>query len=324
VLTLPQLARRFVEAREEANKLAHTTASEYRRMIVAYLDDAKGLAHAAAAEIAPADLQHFLTTVARERGPSIGNRLFQLVRAVLRWAARPSVGLLKTAPPLLERPAKETPRERTLSDAEVAVLWTTLGSAPPVVAGAVKLLLLLGQRSSETALMRWRDVDLEARPPLWTIPGEFRKGGRAHAVPLSPQAARVIEALQRSTGTQERVFHGLSVANEERNWWGSVREAAIAAGPMAGVAVEHFTRHDLRRTCASGCARLGASPHVVSRLLGHATPQGTVAVSNVYNRFAYIPEIAAALTAWGAHVERLASSDRRRARVVAIRRRHGT
>ena len=84
-----------------------------------------------------------------------------------------------------------------LADEEVKKLWETLdaiaaGTSDPVlesgkkaprlvIAGAVKLLLLLGTRRSETLNMRWSDIDERAQ--TWTVPGAFRKGGRTHVVP---------------------------------------------------------------------------------------------------------------------------------------------
>src|SRR5436189_2461778 len=91
-----------------------------------------------------------------------------------------------------------------------------------------------------------------------------------------------------------------NAANVERDWWGAVREAAMADGMR-----EHFTRHDLRSTCATGCSRLGAAESTVSRILGHAVIAGTVPVTARYERFAHPPERVAALRNWAAHVQRL-------------------
>ena len=75
----------------------------------------------------------------------------------------------------------------------------------------------------------------------------------------------------------DRVFEGVSAVNAERDGWGRVRQRAINLG------AQHFTKHDLRRTCATGCARLGASDFIVSKILGHVTQPG-VQVTQVYNR----------------------------------------
>jgi hypothetical protein len=62
--------------------------------------------------------------------------------------------------------------------------------------------------------------------------------------------------------------------------------------------------HDLRRTAATGMARLNIAPHVVDRILNHVS--GTIrGVAAVYNRHAYLEERKAALDAWGRYVESL-------------------
>ena len=51
-------------------------------------------------------------------------------------------------------------------------------------------------------------------------------------------------------------------------------------------------------------ASLGVSPHVIERLLNHAS--GTLGgVAGVYNRFQYLPEMREALDKWAAHIEAL-------------------
>ena len=56
--------------------------------------------------------------------------------------------------------------------------------------------------------------------------------------------------------------------------------------------------HDLRRTAATGMARLNFPPHVVDKILNHVS--GTIrGVAAVYNRFEYLEERRAALEAWG-------------------------
>ena len=70
------------------------------------------------------------------------------------------------------------------------------------------------------------------------------------------------------------------------------------------VDADDWTFHDLRRTAATGMARLGVAPHIVERILNHSS--GTFAgVAGVYNRFEYSPEMRAGLETWAAHVEKL-------------------
>ena len=71
----------------------------------------------------------------------------------------------------------------------------------------------------------------------------------------------------------------------------------------------NFTLHDLRRTAATGMAKLGVAPHVVERILNHVS--GTFGgVAGVYNRFAYVPEMRAALELWARHLDSLSEPPR--------------
>ena len=55
-----------------------------------------------------------------------------------------------------------------------------------------------------------------------------------------------------------------------------------------------WTRHDLRRTCATLAAELNAAPHIVSILLGHKTPDNNQLLG-IYNKSRYRQQHAEAL-----------------------------
>jgi integrase len=69
----------------------------------------------------------------------------------------------------------------------------------------------------------------------------------------------------------------------------------------AGIAPWRF--HDLRRTFATGSARLGATRDVIDAALNHKIP----GVAGIYNKYPYEPECKAAVELWSAHVEKLVS-----------------
>ncbi len=296
-LTFSDVCACFI-ARKKPN-LSAATLVEYSRIARRL---SPSIRDTTATEIRRADVREFLETMAGH-APVMANRVFQFVRAVCRWAVREE--LIERNPcEGLERPRKERSRERTLKDEEVVLLWHALEPEPPAVAAAVKLLLLLGQRSGETLAMRWTDLQLSVA--TWRIPGEFRKNDRPHVVPLPPLVVRILKALRRGADLGHRVLAGVSIDNPHR-WWDPIRDRAIKEG------AEHFTRHDLRRTCATGCARLGASPFIVSRILGHASQPG-VQVTGIYDRYDRLPEMASALNAWAAHVDSLPQGRQRRQR----------
>src|SRR4029078_12900062 len=73
--------------------------------------------------------------------------------------------------------------------------------------------------------------------------------------------------------------------------------------------IEPWTVHDLRRTGATGMARLNIAPHVVDKILNHVS--GSIhGVAAVYNRFEYLGTRRAALEAWGRHIDNLLSLQR--------------
>jgi integrase len=71
-----------------------------------------------------------------------------------------------------------------------------------------------------------------------------------------------------------------------------------------GTPIATFRMHDLRRSLASGLARLGVAPHVVEAVLNHKS--GVIkGVAAVYNRYSYATEKRLALEAWARHLRAL-------------------
>src|SRR3954470_13393086 len=124
--------------------------------------------------------------------------------AFLNWAA--SSGLIPANPLAGWRRPRRTRAERleragrALPDAELPILWRAAEAClDPVFGAYVRFLLLTGQRRTETALMRWPDVDPAAG--AWTIPAEVTKAGRVHRVPLPPEALALLGTLPRLAGS---------------------------------------------------------------------------------------------------------------------------
>lgn len=326
-LTVAAIVSRFIEA-GEATK-AEKTTREYRVMLKGELaGDPFG--KMAAADVRLGDVRQFLETIAR-RAPVQANRVYQLVRAALAWAVGEEL-LDRNPCEGLKRPRKEKSRERWLSDAEVRVLWTALDAqevvkgtktrrrlVPEVVAASTRLLLLLGTRRTETLRMRWEDVDLERNE--WSIPGEFRKGGEPLTVPLAGQALGILKGLKEE-GSHGPVFagdRGASIAANPGRIGAAIRAAVAKTAAKLKTTVEPFTLHDLRRTCATGCAELGAPPHVVALILGHQALPGAGRVTAVYDRSRRVREVAPWLTAWGEHVARVAAGEAAPSNVAPFR-----
>jgi integrase len=190
-----------------------------------------------------------------------------------------------------------------LGDDELKALWQACDGIGAKFGAIVRLLILTGQRRDEVAGMRWSELDLAAK--IWTLPRERAKNDTEHAIPLSEQALAVIEGLPSErrglifTVTGETHVSGFSRPKRQL-------DALIEKG--LGAPLPHWVFHDIRRSVASGLARLGQPVHVTEAVLNHrsGTNKG---IARIYNRYDYASEKRGALEAWGRYVQRLVSGE---------------
>jgi integrase len=119
--------------------------------------------------------------------------------------------------------------------------------------------------------MRWQDIDLAAG--VWTVPATWSKNRREMAIPLTNTAVKLLQRRQQSRtrspwvwpSAEARVGH---VVNPEKPWRAFLKTAEIT---------EKFSLHDVRRTLGSSLAKSGAAAVVISKALGHVSPQSAKA-----------------------------------------------
>ena len=245
-----------------------------------------------------------LETIATDSGPVTANRARSALSQCMSWAA--ARGIIHRNPLIGTRAiAVEKPRERVLSNDEIAKLWAETDRAGDFAA-IIRLLLLTGQRREEVAAMRWSEIDLERR--LWEIPGTRTKNHRPHQVPLSNQALAILEALERREsrdlvfGTGKAGFSGFGQSKARSDRRSGLREWRV---------------HDLRRTAVTGMAEIGLQPHVIEAVVNHVSGHKS-GVAGIYNRASYAEEKRRALQAWADAVEAVVSGKAASSNVVAL------
>jgi integrase len=256
-------------------------------------------------EITKRDVVTLLDTV-RDRAPVMANRNLAAIRKLFNWCLARDI--IQISPcTLIEPPAPERSRDRILSDAELRLVWDAANSEGWPFSPLVKLLVLTGQRLSEVGGMRWEELDFENN--LWTLPAERVKNGQRHEVPLSGGAIEILIALPRIKTTKGFVFttHRDAAVSGFSRAKHRLDVAILNALPSGALTPEHWTFHDLRRTLASGMARLGIQLPVIEKVLNHSS--GTFrGVVGVYQRHSFSDEKRKALDAWASFVQSVVSS----------------
>jgi integrase len=221
----------------------------------------------------------------------------------------------------MKPPTKERARDRALTDDELRWFWRACETIDWPFGPLAKLLLLTAQRRDEVGGIEWSELSFDQK--TWTLPRNKVKNNRAHEVHLSDAAFQILRSIPRigngpMFSTNGRPVSGFSQGKKRLDaamFKAKRDELGDKAAP-----IPHWILHDLRRTAATGMARLNIPPHVVDKVLNHVS--GTIrGVAAVYNRFEYLEERRAALEAWGRYVCNLVSPAD--VKVVQISRRGG-
>jgi integrase len=220
-------------------------------------------------EITRADVVEFLDSLERKHGLRHQvNRCRETLRALFAFAIERELITVNPVIGVLKRKV-ETPRDRTLSQDELASLWRAINSLPELPRAYFRVVLLTGARRNEVGGMAWSELDLDAA--LWRLPADRNKSARSFEIPLPSPVVETLRMLPRLgplvftlNGKQPMTLHP---------WIERVRgDAGLIDARL----------HDLRRTLRTGLAELGIPFEVAERVLNHAMP-GLEAVYNHHN-----------------------------------------
>lgn len=146
--------------------------------------------------------------------PETARRVRQRVGAVLDWSYvngyRASEAPTRSLSKGLPRQPKDDGHFAAMSYAEIPDFMVKLRESVSVGRAAMEALILTAARSGEIRGATWPEVDLKAG--LWSIGANRMKMGKAHNVPLAPQAITAFErAKQFSAPCTDLVFPGMKL-----------------------------------------------------------------------------------------------------------------
>ena len=252
-------------------------------------------------EVTKEDIIKILDKVMARGSRIMANRMLAAIRKFFNWCIERD--LIKFSPAYkISAPAKSISRDRVLSDRELIDVWNASLSIGYPFGNLVRFLMLTAQRRGEVTNMEWDQYNPKTK--VWTIPRENTKSDRQHEVPLSEM---VIVILEKSRHLGNFVFSSAGTkpfenfTRSQNDLHKHIKKIRKDRGEPNMLL---WRLHDLRRTAASGMARLGVAPHVIEKTLNHTS--GIISgVAAVYNRHQYTKEVGEALELWDSHMQKI-------------------
>jgi integrase len=244
-----------------------------------------------AKEITRAQVKALIGKLSADR-PVTANAVKAAISAVFTFGVKEEVLAINPCKGVDDN--ETTDRDRTLSAAEVPIFWDACEILNPVLAAALKVVLLTGQRPGEVKNMRREHL----KGHWWEMPGKpvpelgwpGTKNAGSHRVYLTDE---VLELL--GDGNASFVFakeSGKAIDGIE----GAMRKITEACKFDPKV-----TAHDLRRTMGTTITGRGHGREAMDRILNHREKS----VGDIYDRYSYAREDELIMKDVCAHILRL-------------------
>jgi integrase len=301
-LTLGVVAQRYLAAKKDRLRPSSFEAAE--RHFAVHWQSLRG--HPIDT-IRRVDVAARLQEIVRARGPIAASRARGNLSALFSWAVKEGLTEDNPAAHTHDPGAGIPPRERVLSETELAAIWKACRDDHFGV--AVKLLTLTACRRQEIGGLRWGEIDFDRG--IVTIDSSRAKNHRALSLLLPPVAIDLLRSMPRRDGC---VFgngvNGLS------GWSYAISVLNNKITAAEGKPLPPWTLHDIRRSVATHMAELGVQPHIVEAVLNHQSGH-KAGVAGIYNRSTYEREKRLALELWADHLTAVVGS--RQSVVVPLR-----
>ncbi len=310
--TVAELYETYLSQQIEGKK---RSAREFDRVFRKHIEPELG--DRLADSITRGDVSRFVEKIAFERGKetlTMARIVYRHLSTFYTWALTRLEHMPANPCRDAWRPKRNEPRDRVLSDRELAALWQSAVEDGYPFGHLVQMLVLTAQRRGEVLDAACDEFDFKAK--VWTVPGDRAKNGKANVVPLSAQALAVITEIFMAAGIDpdeahkqsqillaSKVTNTNSVSGLSKAW----KRIRASVDEKLGYEAGHFTMHDIRRTAATGLQRLGIPLVVSEAVLNHQSGSAMAGVAGVYHRHQYTNEQREALALWGKEVMQIAA-----------------
>lgn len=238
-------------------------------------------------EISPDDLRTMCAKVKSRGAPATAVHVRDIVKLVYAFAILHGEKVPNPADEVGPSSiATFVPKDRSLSPAEIRVMLQQLEHVAtlPTIRLGTKLFLLTMVRKSELQDATWDEVDFENA--VWSIPKERMKRSKAHNVYLCEQAIDILVALKTCAGNSRYLLPSRYDADApmSRATFNRVTYAVVEQAKKAGLPLDPFTVHDLRRTGSTLLNELGFNSDWIEKCLAHEDGRSS---RGIYNKAEY-------------------------------------
>ena len=237
-----------------------------------------------------------------ETTPAIAERILVNAKQMLKFAVKRK---LIPANPLSDIYAKEDLQikkrsvDRNLSDEEIRMVWLAIDRSriTPKNKLFVKLCLIYGCRNGELRQSEKDHFDFDKK--VWTIPPENHKLGKSTGKPLLRPITPTIEGYLKEAFELSAGSKYVFTNDGSDEVMGTRAPLAIPYNIMQylrrkeSFEIEHFSMHDLRRTCRSNLSSI-TEFHLAEIMLGHSIGR----IVQTYDQYDYLKEQAEAYEKW--------------------------
>jgi hypothetical protein len=236
------------------------------------------------------EIVDLLKTVKDNSGPVSANRCATAISAWLNFLVKD--GVLEASPARALPKSEEKERQRSLSLAELVLVWQAAERLGGPAGWFVQLLIATATRRDEAAELPRAEIDGDT----WLLPANRNKSGRDFLIPLSTLARRVLGRCP-DTGrfyfstTGQRPISGFTRLKQALD-----AEIDKLRAPEQ-MPLPHWTFHDVRRGVRTALSALKVDNDLAERLLNHSEGK----LRRTYDTYGYREEKAAALQLWADH-----------------------
>lgn len=245
-------------------------------------------------KVEPTDVRAVIARVAKLGRKARANDVLMYCKQLFRHGVKLNAMSWNPASPFTidDAGGAEESRDRALSLEELEQAFECLRNNSDQFSRenylAVALLLMLGVRKMELVSAKWSEFD--SANAVWHLPKDRSKTEVAITIPLPALALKYLKELYIRANGSEYLFPNRRAHKAKQRFPhmspDTINTALKKLFTQDKMPVEHFTIHDLRRTCRSLLASLRVPDHVAERCMNHKLK----GVIGTYNRYDYLDE----------------------------------